>query len=136
MSQPSSIDDGEASNESDEIRRKLLKPKVRREIRPTAPTVCDAWGPCPFSLSPNLLILPLPITQVSADEALSLLIDFYVPDGFEKSDVPRAEVLRQLDSYDDVNFLVKLDGQKALLKIHNGEWRLEIQINDDMIFQN
>lgn len=73
---------------------------------------------------------------MSADEALSLLIDFYVPDGFEKSDVPRAEVLRQLDSYDDVNFLVKLDGQKALLKIHNGEWRLEIQINDDMIFQN
>lgn len=73
---------------------------------------------------------------MSADEALSLLIDFYVPDGFEKSDVPRAEVLRQLDSYDDVNFLVKLDGQKALLKIHNGEWRLEIQINDEMIFQN
>ena len=25
---------------------------------------------------------------------------------------------------DDVNFLVKVDGQKALLKIHNGEWRL------------
>jgi len=34
----------------------------------------------------------------------------------------RAEVLQlqELDAYDDVNYLVKLDGEKSLLKIHHG----------------
>lgn len=59
--------------------------------------------------------------KVSPDEALSILIDLYLADGFDvKADLPRAEVIKELDSYDDVNFLVKIDGEKALLKIHNG----------------
>ena len=69
----------------DEVRRKLLKPKVTEE------------------------------------EALSLLVDFYVADGFDLgTEVPRAEVLQELVSYDDSNFVVKVDGEKALLKIYNG----------------
>ena len=61
--------------------------------------------------------------KVSPDEALSILLDLYIADGFDgdaKVKVPRAEVIRELDSYDDVNYLVKVDGEKALLKIHNG----------------
>lgn len=72
----------------DEVRRKLLKPKVTEE------------------------------------EALSLLVDFYIVDGFNLdghvAQLPRAEVLQELVSYDDANFLVKVDGEKALLKIYNG----------------
>ena len=71
----------------DEVRRKLLKPKVTEE------------------------------------EALSILLDLYIADGFDNTDnvkVPRVQVLQELDSYDDVNYLVKIDGEKALLKIHNG----------------
>ncbi|KAL3800538.1 hypothetical protein ACHAW5_001997 [Stephanodiscus triporus] len=69
----------------DEVRRKLLKPKVTEE------------------------------------EALSLLVDFYIADGFDlDASVPRAEVLQELVSYDDANFVVKVDGEKALLKIYNG----------------
>jgi hypothetical protein len=52
--------------------------------------------------------------KVSAEEVLSVLNDFYVA-----GDEP-AEVIRELDSYDDANYLVKIDGEKALLKIHNG----------------
>lgn len=71
---------------NDEVRRKLLKPKVTEE------------------------------------EALSILVDLYIPDGFdvERVELPRAHVLQTLDSYDDVNYLVKIDGTKAVLKIHNG----------------
>ena len=73
---------------NDEVRRKLLKPKVTEE------------------------------------EALSLLYDFYVADGFNLNDtqivLPRAQVLQELVSYDDANFVVKVDGKKALLKIYNG----------------
>jgi hypothetical protein len=69
----------------DEVRRKLLKPKVTEE------------------------------------EALSLLVDFYIADGFDSdAPLPRAEVLQELVSYDDANFVVKVDGEKALLKIYNG----------------
>eukprot|EP00804_Cyclotella_cryptica_P009540 CCRYP_006254-RB/>CCRYP_006254-RB protein AED:0.05 eAED:0.05 QI:307/1/1/1/0.33/0/4/670/323 len=52
--------------------------------------------------------------KVAAEEVLSILNDFYVA-GDE-----HAEVLRELDSYDDANYLVKIDGERALLKIHNG----------------
>lgn len=73
---------------NDEVRRKLLKPKITEE------------------------------------EALSLLYDFYVADGFNLNDtqivLPRAQVLQELVSYDDANFVVKVDGKKALLKIYNG----------------
>jgi hypothetical protein len=71
---------------NDEVRRKLLKPKVTEE------------------------------------EALSILVDLYIPDGFdvERVELPRAQILQALDSYDDVNYLVKIDGTKAVLKIHNG----------------
>lgn len=73
---------------NDEVRRKLLKPKVTEE------------------------------------EALSLLYDFYVADGFNLDEpqivLPRAQVLQELVSYDDANFVVKVDGTKALLKIYNG----------------
>eukprot|EP00571_Detonula_confervacea_P004752 CAMPEP_0172313434 /NCGR_PEP_ID=MMETSP1058-20130122/20163_1 /TAXON_ID=83371 /ORGANISM="Detonula confervacea, Strain CCMP 353" /LENGTH=646 /DNA_ID=CAMNT_0013027081 /DNA_START=23 /DNA_END=1959 /DNA_ORIENTATION=- len=73
------------SSQNDEVRRKLLKPKV------------------------------------TPDEALSILIDLYIADGFGvDSELPRAEVIQELDSYDDVNYLVKINGEKALLKIHNG----------------
>ena len=73
------------SSQTDEDRRKLLKPKV------------------------------------SAEEALSILNKFYVNDDDVSSKGPsKAEVIRELDSYDDVNFLVKICGEKALLKIHNG----------------
>ena len=59
--------------------------------------------------------------KVTAEEALSILIDCYIPDGFGTNpELPRCEVIDQLDSYDDINYLVKIDGQKALLKIHNG----------------
>ena len=59
--------------------------------------------------------------KVSAEEALSILIDCYIPDEFGTNpELPRCEVLQQLDSYDDINYLVKVDGSKALLKIHNG----------------
>ena len=71
----------------DEVRRKLLKPKVTEE------------------------------------EALSILLDLYIADGFDNTaniKVPRVQVIQELDSYDDVNYLVKIDGEKALLKIHNG----------------
>lgn len=69
----------------DEVRRKLLKPKI------------------------------------TADEALSILVDLYIADGFDvDAEVPRVEVIQELDSYDDVNYLVKIDGEKALLKVHNG----------------
>ncbi|KAL7542805.1 hypothetical protein ACHAWF_015072 [Thalassiosira exigua] len=85
---PDEAVDGEGGSDQDEVRRKLLKPKV------------------------------------SAEEALSLLVDLYDADGGADADattkVPRAEVVRELDSYDDVNYLVKVDGEKALLKIHNG----------------
>ncbi len=71
---------------NDEVRRKLLKPKVTEE------------------------------------EALSILVDLYIPDGFdaEHVELPRAQILQALDSYDDVNYLVKIDSTKAVLKIHNG----------------
>ena len=77
-------------NNEDEIRRKLLKPKV------------------------------------TPDEALSILSDFYIDASrnIAVSDAnpspPRAEVIQELDSYDDVNYLVKIDGVRYLLKIHNG----------------
>lgn len=62
--------------------------------------------------------------KVTHEEALSILTDFYIPDGFggdvKTEELPRCEVITQLDSYDDINFLVKIDGEKALLKIHNG----------------
>lgn len=59
--------------------------------------------------------------KVTAEEALSILIDCYIPDGFGTNpELPRCEVIQQLDSYDDINYLVKIDGNKALLKIHNG----------------
>ena len=59
--------------------------------------------------------------KVTAEEALSILIDCYIPDGFGTNpELPRCEVIQQLDSYDDINYLVKIDGRKALLKIHNG----------------
>ena len=59
--------------------------------------------------------------KVTAEEALSILIDCYIPDGFGTNpELPRCEVVQQLDSYDDINYLVNIDGQKALLKIHNG----------------
>lgn len=67
-----------ASTQTDEDRRKLLKPKV------------------------------------STDDALAILNEFYT------SDSQKAEVVRELNSYDDANYLVKIDGIKALLKIHNG----------------
>ena len=65
------------ASQTDEDRRKLLKPKV------------------------------------STNHVLSILNEFYTED-------QTAEVIRELDSYDDVNYLVKIDGEKALLKIHNG----------------
>jgi hypothetical protein len=71
----------------DEVRRKLLKPKV------------------------------------SEDEALSILLDLFLADGFNNTtdaELPRVQVIQELDSYDDVNYLVKIDGEEALLKIHNG----------------
>lgn len=52
--------------------------------------------------------------KVSTEEVLSILNDFYVAGDAS------AEVIRELDSYDDANYLVKIDGEKALLKIHNG----------------
>lgn len=52
--------------------------------------------------------------KVTPEEALSVLYEFYTSEG------QQPEVARELDSYDDVNFLVKIDGEKALLKIHNG----------------
>jgi len=59
--------------------------------------------------------------KVTPEEALSILIDCYIPDGFGSNpELPRCEVIQQLDSYDDINYLVKIDGEKALLKIHNG----------------
>ena len=59
--------------------------------------------------------------KVTPEEALSILIDCYIPDGFGTNpELPRCEVIQQLDSYDDINYLVRVDGQKALLKIHNG----------------
>jgi hypothetical protein len=67
-----------ASTQTDEDRRKLLKPKV------------------------------------SADKVLTVLNEFYTSAG------QKVEVVRELDSYDDANYLIKLDGKKALLKIHNG----------------
>ncbi|KAL3762654.1 hypothetical protein ACHAWU_001599 [Discostella pseudostelligera] len=80
------MSDGDKTN--DEVRRKLLKPKVTEE------------------------------------EALSILVDLYIPDGFDDDvnnvELPRAQVIQALDSYDDVNYLVKIDGTKAVLKIHNG----------------
>eukprot|EP00581_Thalassiosira_minuscula_P028445 CAMPEP_0183753832 /NCGR_PEP_ID=MMETSP0739-20130205/3190_1 /TAXON_ID=385413 /ORGANISM="Thalassiosira miniscula, Strain CCMP1093" /LENGTH=660 /DNA_ID=CAMNT_0025990403 /DNA_START=61 /DNA_END=2043 /DNA_ORIENTATION=- len=85
MSAKGDANDDIASQDQDEVRRKLLKPKI------------------------------------SSDEALSILADLYVADGFDvDAEVPRVEVIQELDSYDDVNFLVKIDGEKALLKIHNG----------------
>jgi Ser/Thr protein kinase RdoA (MazF antagonist) len=60
---------------------------------------------------------------VTEEEALSILVDLYIPDGFDISkdvELPRAQVLQALDSYDDVNYLVKIDGTKAVLKVHNG----------------
>ncbi len=61
--------------------------------------------------------------NVTEEEALSILVDHYIPDGFDVNkdvELPRAQVLQALDSYDDVNYLVKIDGRKAVLKIHNG----------------
>ncbi|KAL7539812.1 hypothetical protein ACHAXR_009618 [Thalassiosira sp. AJA248-18] len=76
----------DGATQQDEVRRKLLKPKV------------------------------------SPAEALSILVDLYIADGFDVDapELPRAEVINELDSYDDVNYLVKINGEKALLKIHNG----------------
>ena len=74
-----------SNNSDDEVRRKLLKPKV------------------------------------SEEEALSILIDLYCSDGFDNNvKVPRVRVIQELDSYDDINYLVEINGEKALLKIHNG----------------
>ena len=61
---------------NDEVRRKLLKPKV------------------------------------TEDEAASILIAFYAG--------ASVCVLQELVSYDDANFVVNVDDQKALLKIYNG----------------
>lgn len=83
-------DDAAAADaaKQDEVRRKLLKPKV------------------------------------SEDEALSILLDLFLADGFNNTtnnvELPRVQVIQELDSYDDVNYLVKIDGEEALLKIHNG----------------
>lgn len=65
------------ASQTDEDRRKLLKPKV------------------------------------STNQVLSILTEYY-------TEGQTAEVIRELDSYDDANYLVKIDGEKALLKIHNG----------------
>jgi len=76
-----------SNNSDDEVRRKLLKPKV------------------------------------SEEEALSILIDLYCSSGFDNTNnikVPRVQVIKELDSYDDINYLVEINGEKALLKIHNG----------------
>ena len=82
-----------------------IQQRDAKRIRRNTAQAAQAKGPwkapsmrCPLSGHPicsSCLHISL---QVSADEALSLLIDFYVPDGFDKSDVPRAEVLCQLDS--------------------------------------
>ena len=61
--------------------------------------------------------------KVSEEEALSILIDLYCPSGFDNTNnikVPRVQVIKELDSYDDINYLVEINGEKALLKIHNG----------------
>lgn len=52
--------------------------------------------------------------KVSADQVLSVLNEFYITKD------QHAEVICELDSYDDANYLVKIDGEKALFKIHNG----------------
>ena len=52
--------------------------------------------------------------KLTPSQALSIFNDFYVTNS------ETAEVVSELDSYDDANFLVKIDGVKALLKIHNG----------------
>ena len=59
--------------------------------------------------------------KVTPEEALSILTDLYIPDGFGHNvELPRCEVIEQLDSYDDINYLVEIDGERALLKIYNG----------------
>lgn len=63
--------------------------------------------------------------KISIDQALCILTEYYLPKqnavpGADSDGSARAEVVRELDSYDDVNFLVKIDGVKHLLKIHNG----------------
>ena len=52
--------------------------------------------------------------NVSSEKVLSILNEFYIAND------EKAEVVCELDSYDDANYLVKIDGEKALLKIHNG----------------
>jgi len=63
--------------------------------------------------------------KISIDQALCILTEYYLPKqnaapGADSEGSARAEVVKELDSYDDVNFLVKIDGVKHLLKIHNG----------------
>ncbi len=61
--------------------------------------------------------------KISIDQALCILTKYYLPEQntAPEADRPaRAEVVKELDSYDDVNFLVKIDGVNHLLKVHNG----------------
>lgn len=59
--------------------------------------------------------------SISLDVAKSI-IDNLFANGSSSStvDTSKTEILKQLDSYDDVNFLITVDGTKRVLKIHNG----------------
>lgn len=55
------------------------------------------------------------------EDALRILKTSYVNDDeAESKSSPRCKILKQLDSYDDCNFKVEIDGEPYLLKFHNG----------------
>jgi hypothetical protein len=52
------------------------------------------------------------------DEVLEVIRKSYVGDN--KDDADSVKIVRQLDSYDDSNYLVEIAGTRYLLKVHNG----------------
>lgn len=50
------------------------------------------------------------------DQVLEVIRKTYVDD----KDVDSVKIIRQLDSYDDSNYLVEIAGTRYLLKVHNG----------------
>lgn len=61
------------------------------------------------------LLKPAP----TEEQLLQLLKDNYCEEE-KKDDDSACKLIQQLDSYDDVNWKVKIDGKPYLLKIHNG----------------
>ena len=91
--------------------QQALKDEEMRTLLKPAPTAEDIL-PILSNLRLSLSMIPPENTDVNAP-----------PIGKKRkpsADGPSTKVIKELDSYDDANFLVEIDGVKYLLKVQNG----------------